>query len=179
MGGRQMAWTLISNRPCLFWIQTIRKAEVAHVFWDVYGISISLQYPEKYIFWIFWSLASRFSNSTHYCLNCFMNPIQVVSVIKPAMTWYDKAFWTTAVLKSFFASLLQRLRSLCCLTLGLIVEKYICLCQKLDVERWHLWLGQADSKSRQWVDEARRCGPFLHFQDFWRFHILTFIQLIC
>ena len=62
----------------------------------------------------------------------------------------------------FFANLLQPRRPLCSLTLGLIVEKYICLCQKPDVERCQLWL-ELETMSRQWVDEARRRGPFLHF----------------
>ena len=86
----------------------------------------------KYIlqFMIACPLGSPSSNSKLYCLNCFMNPIQVLHLIKAAMTWYDKAFWMTKRCRVFLRTCYNHVGPFAQLNSWLNCGKNICLCQK-------------------------------------------------
>ena len=161
-----------------------------HVFWDIYGICVYTCSALKYIlqFLISCLPGSCSSNSTHYCLNCFMNPIQVLHLIKAAMTWYDKAFWMTKRCRVFLRTCYNHVGPFAQLNSWLNCGKNICLCQKALTLKDDIfdWCSDRDKSKkpcwdivsmRQWVGEPGHCRLFciLLFQHF----SLSFIQQIC
>ena len=169
------------SKTALFWTKIFPwTSNMLHMYSTLYTCS-ALKYILQFM--IACPLGSPSSNSKLYCLNCFMNPIQVLHLIKAAMTWYDKAFWMTKRCRVFLRTCYNHVGPFAQLNSWLNCgKKHLFMSEGSDVERWHLWLvlrprQVEEAMLRQWVGEPGRCRLFciLLFQHF----SLSFIQQIC